>query len=187
MDLDQITRKLAQELSSALITRERANNPDDLIYVLRDGSPDWMREIILDLPGDSLDTTYEFANRAAGTIADSGDDIEESIFEMEADVYTSDLTAWLHQHPAHVDYITEALEEFGGDFSDGFALLAMAQYKHIQEVAHALHTALSAYAESRLTEQENMADLVEDIADNPNENDYSVFMDDTNVYPFGTA
>jgi len=58
--------------------------------------------------------------------------VNELIDQIESDVYTSDLTKWLHSHNENVCYLTEALEET--DIKDGFQLLAYAQEKVKREV-----------------------------------------------------
>lgn len=57
---------------------------------------------------------------------------EELIGNIEADVYTSDITEWLNSINSRVYYLTEALEDF--DIKDGFQLISYAQYLEIREV-----------------------------------------------------
>lgn len=64
------------------------------------------------------------------------DDAQECFYELEADVYTSDLTAWLHSRNDRVGYLTQALEEF--NCRDGFQALAMAQKLEIDEISNAV-------------------------------------------------
>jgi len=45
--------------------------------------------------------------------------------ELEPDVYTSDLTLWLNEDENNVNYLTDAIREFGID--DGFQALSQAQ------------------------------------------------------------
>lgn len=66
---------------------------------------------------------------------DSMDDIEEhrsEIVDGEVDSYTSDLTDWLNSSVYNVEYLGLAVSELGA--SDGFAILAGAQYLAIDEV-----------------------------------------------------
>ncbi|MCK4300023.1 MAG: hypothetical protein KAX80_10850, partial [Planctomycetes bacterium] len=58
---------------------------------------------------------------------------EELRAELEADAYTSGLTAWLHSSNYRVGYLSEALEAYGSDL-DGFQVLALAQVQEKQEV-----------------------------------------------------
>lgn len=136
------TKELAGLLFDALETRKRDNG--DEFHALKDGSPQWMTDVIRKVHGDKLpdDTVYEFVERCASAICDAGtDELEDAIREMEPDPYTSDLTAWLHARADHVYYLTQALEDFG-PFTDGFALLATAQKIQIEEVGCALIQAL---------------------------------------------
>lgn len=83
----------------------------------------------------SMDSVYRFTMEALGLIADSSaeteDDLRDAGLEIEADVYTSDLTNWLGESNYHVDYLTSAIEN-GAD--NGFNALAMAQAQAKQEV-----------------------------------------------------
>lgn len=82
----------------------------------------------------SMDAVYSFTLEALKHIADSTatsmDDLEYP--ELEADVYTSDLTEWLNERNEHVYYLTEALRDF--DCKDGFEALTYAQLKAKEEV-----------------------------------------------------
>ena len=68
-----------------------------------------------------VDTLDMIINREPETEEEAHD----YILEMEADIYTSDLTAWLNSSNNRVYYLTEALEQF--ECKDGFNALAMAQ------------------------------------------------------------
>ena len=106
-----------------------------------------MTEVIHRAHGDEgpNDTIYGFVEKAANAIwsadANDEDSASDAIYEIESDIYTSDLTAWLHESPSHVYYLNEALEEYG-DIRDGFQLLGLAQSKQIQEVGQALLSVL---------------------------------------------
>lgn len=144
--------KMSKELSRALYTDKRTDGGE--FVKLHDGSPEWMTEAIHEVHnklGSTLtphDTIYAFIDRAAGAFADADEDSDSSdiIFSMEPDVYTHDLTAWLHESVDHVFYLTQALEDFG-PFDDGFALLGAAQQIHVQEVAETLYSVLEAQAD----------------------------------------
>ena len=133
---------LAQEMSEAFETRTRDNG--DSFRVLKDGSPKWMTGVIHEVHGEDLpdDTIYRMIEMAVDAMADCEEveEIVERIYEIEADVYTSDLTDWLNKRNDHVYYLTEALEEF--EPRDGFQLLMMAQKIQIDEVASATLNAL---------------------------------------------
>ena len=64
------------------------------------------------------------------------DKARERLEELEADIYTSDLTEWLNSSNNRVYYLTEALEQF--ECKDGFQALAIAQKLEIDEISNAV-------------------------------------------------
>lgn len=113
-------KKFSEDLSKVIILPREGKDYDDLL------------EITFQLSEKSSlsnDSVYEFTMDALLLIADSSanniDELRELSSQIEADVYTSDLTAWLNQSNAHTYYLTQAIEE--GMVKDGFQALAMAQ------------------------------------------------------------
>jgi hypothetical protein len=141
-------QKLAEQLSGAFETKKR--NDGNEFVSLKDGSPEWMTQVIRSAHGDKLpdDTTYAFIEKAADALAEMDEDAEPSdvISELEPDTYTADLTAWLNARPDQVYFLTEVLEE-GTGITDGFQLLQAAQQKQLHEVGYALVSALEEAAE----------------------------------------
>lgn len=140
-------KQLAAKLHAALVTDKR-NDGQEFVH-LGDNSPQWMTDVIREIHGDKMpeDTTYAFIERCAQAIEDSESEPQDAIYEIEPDIYTSDLTGWLHARADHVNYVDDAIEEIGrsciGSFSD---LLQAAQSKHIHEVGSALISALEGIA-----------------------------------------
>ena len=102
------------------------------------------QDICMEAHGDMLpdDYKYDFIVEALEAIAESEEgEEEETIYEIEADCYTSELTAWLNSHNSRVYYLTEALEEF--ECKDGFQALAIAQQKEKMEVAFSILNSLN--------------------------------------------
>ncbi len=134
---------LAVKLSEAFQTQKR--NDGHEFVSLKDGSPAWMTGVVRSVHGDKLpdDTVYALIERCADALTDANEDADpyEVIAEIESDIYTHDLTAWLHARVDHVYYLTEVLEE-GTGMTDGFQLLTAAQKKQIDEVGYALVSAL---------------------------------------------
>ena len=129
---------LATEAASWM---ERATRDDGTVYRrFREGHPDWLQDLAYaahdngDIWAD--DWRYGFIEEALDALAyaDPDADPDEVIAEIEPDIYTSDLTRWLDSRNSRVFYLTEVLEEFGGDL-DGFQLLSMAQAQEKQETA----------------------------------------------------
>lgn len=133
-------KEFAGLLSNTLERKSRDNGVE--FVSLKDGSPEWMTNVVRSVHGDKLpdDTVYEFISRCADALADS-DSPEDTISELEPDVYTPDLTAWLNRRVDHVEYLSEVLAE--STPGSGFDLLAMAQKKQLDEVGFALISALS--------------------------------------------
>jgi hypothetical protein len=87
------------------------------------------------------DYKYSYVVDALNLISEcSEDDIQEEIYNIEADIYTSDLTNWLNSSNSRVYYLTEALEEYG--ITDGFQALSIAQQKERQEIANSVFNSL---------------------------------------------
>src|SRR5258708_22985337 len=102
-------KELAEKLSNALITDER--NGSEFVH-LKNNSPQWMTDVSRTVHGEKLpdDTTYAFISKCADAIADATD-ANDAVSEIEPDVYTHNLTAWLHSRADHIYYLTEVLEE----------------------------------------------------------------------------
>lgn len=105
------------------------------IYILKNNSPEYVRDALYNAHGGSFPRDFIYSTIAellqslteSNTTEDNTTAIADTIQEIEADIYTADLTSWLNEHNGNVDYITQALEEHG-QFKDGFALLSTAQY-----------------------------------------------------------
>ena len=130
-----------QELAkqySVQFTRAKRDNGDEFVKV-KDDAPD--KEALRSLcmaghdEGGLLpdDWRYEFIEAAIDALSEV-EDADEAREHIEADIYTSDLTRWLHSAAYRVGYITDALEQGGGGDRGGFLLLHGAQFCEKQEV-----------------------------------------------------
>lgn len=132
-------KELAEKYAGQFTTTKRGN---DTIVIFTDNANKKLRDAVYKAHGDRLPNDWIFSifssildavgQYNAGTIEELEDNRGE-IVDGLVDVYTSDLTAWLNESPANVYYITESQEENGAT-TDGFQILAMAQYKAIDEV-----------------------------------------------------
>jgi hypothetical protein len=141
-------QQLAKELNNAL-THDKRNDGAEYVH-LKDGSAPWMTEVIRAVHGDKLpdDTTYQFIEKCAEAIANSDEGSEQdAISDLEADVYTNNLTAWLHARADHIEYLTQALEEFGA--REGSQALMIAQKTQIDEVGACLVSELEKIVEEQ--------------------------------------
>lgn len=133
----------AERIYNALELRKRDNG--DEFFCLKDGAPEWMRDVIFAGHNDRgpNDSDYHAVRDICSKIADYPEkDPEEVINEdLEASIYTTSLTHWLASHIDFVDYLTQALAEYGGGL-DGHQALAVAQQMYLQEVGSAVVEAL---------------------------------------------
>lgn len=101
----------------------------------KDGRPEWIVDLCRAAHKDAGimpdDERYCFIVEALDALAEA-DDPDEAEDEIEADVYTADLTAWLHSHVSRIEYLEEAIREHG--VREGFAALQLAQYLERREV-----------------------------------------------------
>ena len=132
---------MVKEFNNAMVSDKRNNG--EIFYHLKDNSPQWMTDAIFKAHNDRMpdDDIYSRINYILNHFVDNDDEstidsLRETIDELEPDVYTSDLTKWLHSRVDNVYYITQALEE--SEFKDGFQLLTYAQSIYIREIAEAL-------------------------------------------------
>jgi hypothetical protein len=145
---ESTVKTLAEQLSAALETRTRDNG--DKFVCLKDGSPEWMTDVIHAVHGDALpnDVTYRFIEKCADAIANADEDadLDEVIYEIESDIYTTDLMEWARTNYEYCDQaIQEGLWSDKGTFTD---LVMMGQSIHIREIGAALIAELTNAADT---------------------------------------
>ena len=106
----------------------------------KEGRPEWLKTLIFTAHDGMLpdDYRYKFIEKALELIADQDADLDYP--EIEADIYTSDLTKWLNSRNDRVCYLTEALEQY--EIDDGFWALQEAQLREREEVYHSVLSSL---------------------------------------------
>jgi len=151
----QTAQDVAQELYESFETRKR---PDESTFITlteeAQRANDWRMDAARAAHGDMLpdDYRYQWALEAAEGYSDREPHEWDSVNdEIEADVYTHDLTKWLHSHDSRTGYMDEAMGKFG--FTDTNAALACAQYLEIREVYWTIRQAIEDEADERGTEQ----------------------------------
>ena len=144
--------KLIIDLDNALVTDTRADGTK--FKRLVDNHPQWMQDVIRAAHGDRMpnDQVYRMIARIVSNLAEQDEDsdidtLREALYDVKPDIYTNDLTGWLHDRTDNIHYLTEALEEF--EIIDGFQLLTYAQSIFILEIGEALLAALNNEAESQ--------------------------------------
>ena len=105
-------QELAKQALKAITIKTRDNG--EQFYCFSDDAPEWCQDMSHDAHGHLMpdDIRYEFIRDAlsALTYHDSIDDERDS---LEASCYTRELTAWLASSISRVDYVDQAIEDFG--------------------------------------------------------------------------
>jgi len=123
----------------------------------KDGRPEWLTNLIFTAHGGMVpdDHRYKFIKDALQYISDQDEDADLDCPEIKADIYTSDLTKWLHSRNDRVYYLTEALEEY--EIKDGFQALYLAQLCERGEVYDSVLNSLRELCENQEDEEEQEA------------------------------
>ena len=154
--MSKTVNELAREALEWFITDTR-NNGEKFIKT-KEGRPDWLENLIFTAHDDMLpdDYRYKFIEDALIMIADQDEDADLDCPEIEADIYTSDLTKWLHSRNDRVCYLTEALEEY--EIKDGFQALYLAQLCERGEVYYSVLNNLRELYDAQEEEDEEQED-----------------------------
>ncbi len=152
-------RSLASEMSQAF---EQGGPRDDgkTFRKLKDGSPQWMTDVCHEAHADMMpdDYRYVFIENAVEAIAESDADDPDSIdnarCEIEADIYTHDLTAWLGSRADRSGYCDEAAEDQGEGFKEIIPFIQAGQVLEKEEVFQLVLSALEKLADNEDNETE---------------------------------
>lgn len=154
---DTITAELQKLASEASDWFEQATRPDgEKFYRLKDGHPEWVKELVYDAHGDLLpdDWRYETILDALNFIDDAAEDsytgdIASEFANSNVDVYTSDRFDWLSSNLQRQSYVDDAIQDFGGaGENDGIVdVVGWGQYKESEEVFYSVATSLGAQLE----------------------------------------
>lgn len=118
--------KIVKLARIALDTFVQGNRNDGSKYYYGSPSaPQWVTDMVREAHNDMLPDNYkyDFIVEALREIVDSNGDIEK--IQLEASIYTAQLTQWLASNSNRISYVDEAIEEYG--FSKGRSLFEMLQ------------------------------------------------------------
>jgi hypothetical protein len=134
-------------LSAAFTAGERATDydPGTKIRILRDGSPEWMTDLIHEAHGDMMpdDMRYRMIEEVVDALIERGCDSEEEandargeIADELVDVYNSARLRWLGSHHSRADYCDQAQSD-GLCSADAsmFDRIGVGQYMEYDEIA----------------------------------------------------
>jgi len=140
---------LASEMSRSFQSAKRPNGEE--FRKLNDDAPAWMTTVCRKAHDDGEmlpdDWRYHFIEQAVDALA-AHEESDEARDSLEPDVYTSELTGWLHSRNSRVYYLDEVKREYG-NFKDAFQLLAAAQLQEKHETFQQALDALQAELDSR--------------------------------------
>lgn len=140
---------LAAEMSRSFTFANRPNGEE--FRKLEDDAPAWMTTVCRKAHDDANilpdDWRYEFIEQAVDALAEH-EDTDDALDALNADVYTHELTGWLHSRTNRVFYLNEVLAEYG-TMKDGLLLLSAAQVDEKHEVFHQVLAALQEELDSR--------------------------------------
>jgi hypothetical protein len=142
---------LAADVRKAFIKIHADKDGDGGRWTLRDGSPDWMRDLVMDahrdgsmgfdgVPGMGMmfpdDWRYEFIVEALDAIENASDrDLDNGDVRLEADIYTHDLLTWLASRIDRTSYCDDAMNEgLVSINADMVARISAGQYTEKNEV-----------------------------------------------------
>lgn len=134
-------QKLAAVIYDCLEEKERENGEKFLCIKdgLKKSTEDKVGNLILAAHNDGEflpdDFRYNMIGSALSSIA-AGSLDDENIYEIagqEVDVYNSDLLRWVSSNLSRLEYVNEAVSEYGWP-GDLMAAIVMGQSKEIQEI-----------------------------------------------------
>lgn len=147
---DSIITQLAHTAYNSFERKTRTNG--EVFYACKDDAPSWIREAVHDAHGDQFpsDEIYEFCHSVFGTFADyecaDEDGLQDTISQIEPDVYNRDLFNWLGDNLNNQYYVDQVMQEFGL-FKTIVDAIGAGQVLHRQEIAQCLAQALIKQAE----------------------------------------
>ena len=135
---------VSKKAKEALAYFEKANRTNGVeFWKVKDGAPQWVTDLCFASHSDGAmlpdDWRYVFIVEALVAL-------EEEI-ELEPDIYTSELCAWLASNVNRVGYVDDARDEWGGDVKSIVDELQLGQLTEKREVLDQVTAFLEALIE----------------------------------------
>lgn len=109
----------AKEALFFFTTKKRKPDDDQEIVIAKDGAPGWIGDLSHEAHRENDggymfpdDFRYQFLVQALDAINEH-EDRDAARDSLEADIYNSDLTAWLHSNNGRLGYVDDAAQEMG--------------------------------------------------------------------------
>ncbi len=123
-------RKLASEALTYFVHSTRTNG--GTYWRCTQGTPEWVSDLCYAAHNDGQmgpdDWRYEFIQECLSAIVDETED------DLEADIYTHQLTAWLASRADRYCYVDDAVQEYGGEPGSIIDQLMLGQLQEKREV-----------------------------------------------------
>jgi hypothetical protein len=150
-------KSLASDMSKSFI-EGAPRNDGKTFRKLRDGHPEWMRDVCHKAHGDMMpdDHRYSMIEDVVDAISESSeDDINDVIYSIEAPIYTSELTEWLNSRADRTGYCDEAIEEYGGKLDGVVHVMQLGYMAEFEEVFGLVVSALEELADDDSEESDD--------------------------------
>jgi hypothetical protein len=123
-------------------TRGDTGNDEDRYVRVRDGAPEWVRDMVYSAHADMLpdDWRYQCIRAAVEAISecedyDAADDYRGEFADGMVDAYNHARIEWLGSHGSRLSYCDEAAEEMGAEtHRDIMNMIGLGQFAEADEV-----------------------------------------------------
>ena len=147
--------KIADEAYTHFEKATRTSNGAEF-WRVKHGAPEWIRDLCFAAheAGAMLpdDWRYQFIVEALSAISEERED------DIEADIYTGELSAWLASNVNRVEYVDDAVEEYGGKFPGAIEALQIGQLAEKREVLELVKAYLEEVAEDEDDDEDDEDD-----------------------------
>jgi len=126
-----VVSHVSKKAKEALAYFEKANRTNGVeFWKVKDGAPQWVTDLCFSAhsEGAMLPDDWRYVFIVEALVA-----LEEEI-ELEPDIYTSELCAWLASNVNRVGYVDDARDEWGGDLKSIFDELQLGQLTEKRDV-----------------------------------------------------
>ncbi len=139
------TQELATHALRFFERRTRRRGEDETqFYTLTERYPTWVMEMVHTAHEDMMpnDYKYQYVVDTLDALSE-GQDPDEALYEIEADVYNYDLLQWVQSHGERVGFVDEATRELGHHAELGMmGDIMMGQVQEKQQVWQSVASAL---------------------------------------------
>ncbi len=111
------TQELATHALTFLESKVRpaqGDNPETRFYTLTERHPTWVKDMVYTAHDDMMpnDYKYQYVVDTLDALSE-GQDPDDGMSDIEADIYNYALLKWLQSHGERVGFVDEAVSEFG--------------------------------------------------------------------------